>query len=187
MTTMVAAASTAVTTSFTATSTNTVVTTMMTVDTMVALSPMAAMTTITADTMAVDIHPVPSLAFTPATTALTMHSTVAIMAPNSKMSVIEEEPELRCDYANESVQYHHHFDGDSCYGCTDHVSAHDKFSPFICPSYTMPLPWVHVFSNSHQPSSLWMQAASIAYMEDSFHWKGCNRHHSKKAIKQKNS
>jgi hypothetical protein len=105
-TTMVAAASMAVTTSFTVASTNTVVTTTMTVDTMVVLSPTAATTTITEDTMAVDIHPVPSVAITPTTTAPTMHSTVAIMAPNSVMLVLEEEPEFRCDYANKSVQYH---------------------------------------------------------------------------------
>jgi hypothetical protein len=176
MTMMVAAASMAVTASFTATSTNTVVTTMMTMDMMVALSPMAATMTITADTMAVDIHPVPSLAITPATTAPTMHSTVAIMAPNSVTLVVEEEPELRCDYANKSVQYHHHFDGDSCHGCTDHVSAHGKSLPFICPLYTMPPPWVHVFSKSRQPSSLRTEAASIAYMEDSFHQKALHHH-----------
>ncbi len=134
----------------------------MTVDTMVALSPTAATTTFTADTMAVDIHPVPSLAITPATTVPTMHSTVAIMAPSSMTSVIKEEPELRCDHANKSVQYHHHFDGDSCNGCTDHVSAHGKSLPFIRPLYMMPPPWVHVFSKSRQLSSLWMQAASIA-------------------------
>ncbi len=187
---MVAAASMAVTTSFTVTSTNTVVTTMMTVDMMVALSPTAATMTITADTMAVDIHPVPSLAVTSATTAPAMHSTVAIMAPNGVTSVVEEEPELRCDYANKSVQYHYHFDGDSCHGCTDHVSAHGKFLPFVHPLYTMLPPWVHVFSKSRQPSSLQMQAASIAYMEDSFHWKALhchNRHHCKKAMKKKNS
>ncbi len=187
---MVAAASTAVTMSFTMTSTNTVVTMTMTVDTMVALSPTVATTTITVDTMDVDIHPVPSLAITPATTAPTMHSTVAIIAPNGVTSVVEKEPDLRCDYANESVQYHHHFDGDSFHSCTDHVSAHGKSSPFVCHLYTLPPPWVHVFSKSCQPSSLWMQAASIAYMEDSFHQKVLHRRnwrHCKKIMKQKKS
>ncbi len=52
----------------------------------------------------------------------------------------------------------------------------------------MPPPQVHVFSKSRQPSSLRMQAASIAYIEDSFHQKAlhhCNRHHRKKAMKHK--
>ena len=120
-----------------------------------------------------------SITLSPTTTAPTTHSTLAMMAPKAVMTVVEDKPEHRFDYANESVQYHHHFDGDSCHGCVDQVSVLGKSLPSVRPSFTIPPPWVHVFSKSCQPS--------IAYMEDSIHTKvqHCqNRHRRKKLIKQ---
>jgi hypothetical protein len=185
----------AVTTATTATSvamtlapTNTAVTMTMTVDTTVTVTHTAVTTSMTVAMMAADLHTVAAPALMPATTAPTKHSTLAMTAPKAVTTVVEDKPERRFDYANESVQYHHHFDGDSCHGCIDHVSALGKSLPSVHPSFTIPPPWVHVFSKSCQPSSLRTQAASIAYMEDSIHTKArhCrNWRHRKKAIKQK--
>jgi hypothetical protein len=128
-----------------------------------------------------------AITLSPTTTAPTTHSTVAMTAPKAVMTVVEDKPEHRFDCANESVQYHHHFDGDSCHGCVDQVSVLGKSLPSVRPSFTIPPPWVHVFSKSCQPSSLRTQAASIAYMEDSIHTKARhrrNRRRRKKLIKQ---
>ncbi len=109
---------------------------MMTVDTMVTVTRTAATTTMTAAT---ERHSVAAPALMMAGTVPMTHSTVVMMAPLAMTTVVEEKLECRFDYANESVQYHHHFDGDSCHGCIDHVFAQGKSSPSVRPSYTMPL------------------------------------------------
>jgi len=78
--------------------------------------------------------------------------------------------------ASESVHYNHFNDVDSCHG---------RVEQSLCsPS------WVHVFAKSTRPSSIKMQAASVAYIELPVHkkkvWNRRNRRSKKKLRNQQN-
>ena len=80
--------------------------------------------------------------------------------------------------ADESVQYHHRNDGDSCHGRVGMVHVDDSGG---CGSS-----WVHVFAKSNKPSSTRTQAASIAYIEQPLHKKARHRRNrrSKKKLRK---
>ena len=80
--------------------------------------------------------------------------------------------------ADESVQYHHRNDGDSCHGRVGMVHFDDSGG---CGSS-----WVHVFAKSNKPSSTRTQAASIAYIEQPLHKKARHRRNrrSKKKLRK---
>ena len=91
------------------------------------------------------------------------------------------DPNWRPANANESVHYHHPFNGDSCHGCVDPVTVDDLG---VCVERSLcPPPWVHVFAKSTQPSSIRTQAASIAYIEQPVHKKA--RHRRSRRSKKK--
>jgi hypothetical protein len=74
------------------------------------------------------------------------------------------DPNWRPANANESVHYHHPFNGDGCHDCVDSVTVDDLG---VCVERSLcPPPWVHVFAKLTQPSSIRTQAASIAYMSE---------------------
>jgi hypothetical protein len=109
-----------------------------------------------------------------------MQMMVDIMAYNNTGGKIDD--------ANESVLYHHLFNGDSSHGPIDHASLSGTLFPSICPHDRIAPPWAHVFSKSTQLSSLCTQAASIAHIEQEVHKKAChhrNRRTKKKMLKQK--
>ena len=83
--------------------------------------------------------------------------------------------------ANESVQYHHRNDGDSCHGRVGTVHVDDSCGCGECS--LSPPSWVHVFAKSNKPSSIRTQAASIAYIEQPLHKKA--RHHRNRRSKKK--
>ncbi len=83
----------------------------------------------------------------------------------------DNNPGGRYDDANESVHYHHHFDGYSCHSCIDHISFLGKCSQSSRSSDRCPPSWVHVFSKSSHPSSLRTKAACIAHIEQPVHQK----------------
>ena len=100
----------------------------------------------------------------------------------------DNNPGGRYNDAHESVHYLHHFDGYSCHGRFNHVSFIGKCLQSVCPSDRISSPWVHIFSKSTQPSSLWTQATSIVHIEQFVHKKAhhhCNRHSKKNLPKQK--
>ena len=100
----------------------------------------------------------------------------------------DNNPGGRYDDANESVHYHHHFDGYSCHGRIDHISFLGKCSQSSRSSDRCPPSWVHVFSKSSHPSSLRTKAACIAHIEQPVHKKARhrrNRRSKKKYLKQK--
>jgi hypothetical protein len=83
--------------------------------------------------------------------------------------------------ANESVHYHHPFNGDSCHCRVDPVTVDDLG---VCVDWSLrPPPWVHVFAKLTQPSSIRTQAASIAYIEQPVHKKA--RHRRSRRSKKK--
>ena len=86
---------------------------------------------------------------------------------------------------NKSVHYHHCYDGYSCHGRVDQVTVADLGGHVERSLH--PPSWVHVFAKSIQPSSIRMQATSIAYIEKPVHKKArhCrNRRSKKKLLKQ---
>ena len=97
----------------------------------------------TAAMMALDLHTVAAPALMPAMTEPTTHSKLEMKAPKAMTTVVNDKLECQFDYANESVQYHHHFDGDSCHGCIDHVSVLGKSLPSVRPSFTIPFTQKH--------------------------------------------
>ncbi len=85
---------------------------------------------------------------------------------------------------NESVHYHHPFDGDRCHSRVDPVTVDDLG---VCVERSLhPPPWVHVFAKSTQPASIRTQAASIAYIEQPVHKKArhCRSRRSKKKLRK---
>ena len=83
--------------------------------------------------------------------------------------------------ADESVQYHHRNDGDSCHGRIGTVHVDDSGGCGECSC--RPPSWVHVFAKSNKPSSIRTQAHSIAYIYQPLHKKA--RHHRNRRSKKK--
>ena len=92
---------------------------------------------------------------------------------------------------NESVHYHHRSgshllsDGYSCHGRVEQVKLNENLSKSVSVSVSSIIPpWVHVFAKSTKSTSLRVQAASIAYIEEPLHKKARHRRNRRAKKKQ---